>query len=191
MPYLRTCLIQVFMAASDARVVLPAPAVRRFRRRNPFRCFRRRQPFGCFCRRAPLWRLRIRRRGLDSGQRRQPYSCVDHVHSSDRLKVLPTRQTGVIKQRRAPIHPRIRTTALAARRNPANVQRKRCSRRIEQPFRFRCGCRCQVRSLCLTWLKGTPRSAAYSRGKPRTLSPITLRAISSLPPPSATVWRDR
>ena len=42
-----------------------------------------------------------------------------------------------------------------------------------------------------TWLNGTPRSAAYSRGSPSTRSPMTLRAISSLPPPSATVWRDR
>jgi hypothetical protein len=48
----------------------------------------------------------------------------------------------------------------------------------------------QVR-LCFTWLNGTPRSAAYSRGKPSTRSPITLRAISVLPPPSAAVCRDK
>src|SRR5690348_10361191 len=41
----------------------------------------------------------------------------------------------------------------------------------------------------LTWLNGTPRSAAYSRGKFRTRSPITLRAISVVPPPMLAIWR--
>jgi hypothetical protein len=38
--------------------------------------------------------------------------------------------------------------------------------------------------LRLTWLKGTPRSGACSRGKPRMRSPMMLRAISVVPPPS-------
>jgi hypothetical protein len=42
-----------------------------------------------------------------------------------------------------------------------------------------------------TWLKGTSRSAAYSRGIPSTRSLMMLRAISVLPPPSDPAWRIR
>ena len=45
--------------------------------------------------------------------------------------------------------------------------------------------------LRLTSLNGTPRSAAYSRGSPRTRSPMMLRAISVVPPPSADACRDK
>ena len=38
-----------------------------------------------------------------------------------------------------------------------------------------------------TWLNGTPRSSARSRGKFSTRSPITLRAISVVPPPMLAV----
>jgi acetyl esterase/lipase len=54
-----------------------------------------------------------------------------------------------------------------------------------------CGLTCDQDLLRFTSLKGTPRSAAASRGKPRTRSPMMLRAISVVPPPSAAVCRDR
>lgn len=38
-----------------------------------------------------------------------------------------------------------------------------------------------------TWLNGTPRSSARSRRKPSTRSPITLRAISVVPPPMLAI----
>lgn len=60
---------------------------RRLGRRDPFRCFRRRQPFRCFSRRASFWWLRSRRSGPDPGQRIYSDGCVDHVHSSDRLRI--------------------------------------------------------------------------------------------------------
>src|SRR5262249_27633529 len=45
----------------------------------------------------------------------------------------------------------------------------------------------QDRRFRRTRLNGTPRSAAYSRGKFKTRSPITLRAISVVPPPMLAI----
>ena len=111
-----------------------------------------------------------------------------------------SRRMMTVSSRLADVHRRVvaADVAVAEQTGPATVQlvavRVGVVGQLSDVAQLVAHCRspCSVRALLRrTWLNGTPRSAAYSRGKFRTRSPITLRAISVVPPPMLAIWRPR